>query len=173
MAQVITTLKKKGDISVDIYPNIKAENIPNNAIDENKISDASITTNKIADNSVTKDKLDVIKNKFCVVFDLADVDLSNYDVDGGAVYIENAKNTYLDSDDFIASLTLNYNYSKGGYFIYNNTNYVIIDVNRCMYMGVEQISLFGITPTDRKRVYIPVAIFKTIATLSETSTSNL
>lgn len=173
MAQVITTLKKKGDASVDIYPNIKAENIPNNAIDTTKIQDASISNDKVIDNSITKDKLDVIKNKYVVTFDLSDIDLSAYDVDGGVAYIENAKNTYLDSDDFIASLTLNYNYSKGGYFIFNNTNYVIIDINRCMYNGVEQISLFGITPTDRKRVYIPVSIFKTIATISEISTSNI
>ena len=213
MAQVITTLKKKGDISVDIYPNIKAENVPNNAIDENKIADNSITTNKIVDasittnkildsavttnkildsavtgskitdasitnikivdNSITKNKLNVIKKKYNVVFDLADTDLSSYDVDGGAAYFEMALNEYVDATDFIDSMDEDYNYSKGGYFIYNGNNYVIIEANKTFNGGIECISLFGITPTLKKRVYIPTAVFETIATLKEISTSNL
>lgn len=211
MTQVITTLKKKGDASVDVYPNILKENIPANAIDESKIEDRAITTSKIeddsittdkiqdaaitndkivsldgskindvsitnikiVDNSITKNKLNVIKKKYNVVFDLGDVDLSSYDVDGGAAYFEMALNEYVDATDFIDSMDEEYNYSKGGYFIYNGNNYVIIEAVKTFNGGIECISLFGITPTSVKRVYIPSSVFQTIATLKEISTSNL
>ncbi|MBR6518024.1 MAG: hypothetical protein IKT40_14420 [Bacilli bacterium] len=57
MSEIITTLHKKGDASVEVYPNVKATNIPNNAIDTSKIADNSITTAKIIDNAVTTAKI--------------------------------------------------------------------------------------------------------------------
>lgn len=57
MSEVITTLHKKGDNTVDVYPNIKSENIPNDAVSEDKILDGAVTTDKIADDSVTEDKI--------------------------------------------------------------------------------------------------------------------
>lgn len=57
MSEVITTLHKKGDNTVDVYPNIKSDNIPNDAVTEDKILNGSVTTNKIADDSITEDKI--------------------------------------------------------------------------------------------------------------------
>lgn len=82
MSQVITTLKKKGDISVDIYPNIKAENIPNNAIDENKIQDASISYNKLQANSVRNDN---IINYAVTEGKIADNSISNGKIQDNAI----------------------------------------------------------------------------------------
>lgn len=57
MSKVYETLKKKNDPSVEVYPNIESQNIPNNAIDTSKISDGAITTNKIVDNTIITDKI--------------------------------------------------------------------------------------------------------------------
>ena len=57
MSKVYETLKKKNDTSVEIYPNIERQNIPDGAINTAKVEDASITTNKIVDSAVTSAKL--------------------------------------------------------------------------------------------------------------------
>ena len=54
MSEVITTLNKKGDRTVEIYPNIKASNIPNNAITASKVNAKAITEPKLADEAVTE-----------------------------------------------------------------------------------------------------------------------
>ena len=58
MSKVITQLYEKGNHAVEIYPNIVKENIPNDAIETDKIVDASITSDKLEDGAVTSDKLD-------------------------------------------------------------------------------------------------------------------
>ena len=57
MSKVYETLKKKSDPSVEVYPNIEPQNIPNNAIDTTKVNDGAITTNKIVDNAITTEKI--------------------------------------------------------------------------------------------------------------------
>lgn len=57
MAEIITTLHKKGDSTIDVYPNIKASNIPNNAITASKINSGAVTNPKLADNSVGESKI--------------------------------------------------------------------------------------------------------------------
>ena len=57
MSEIITTLHKKGDASVEVYPNVKASNIPNNAIDTSKIADASVTNSKLANDSISYEKI--------------------------------------------------------------------------------------------------------------------
>lgn len=57
MAEIITTLHKKGDSTVDVYPNIKASNIPNNAITASKINNGAVTNPKLADSSVGESKI--------------------------------------------------------------------------------------------------------------------
>ena len=57
MSEVITTLNKKGDRSVEIYPNIKEANIPTGAVTTGKLADGAVTTAKIADGSVTTAKI--------------------------------------------------------------------------------------------------------------------
>lgn len=48
MADVITTLHPENDNTIDLYPNIKKENIPNGAIDASKIQNETITETKLA-----------------------------------------------------------------------------------------------------------------------------
>lgn len=57
MSDTITTLKKKGDSSINIYPNIKRDNIPNGGISTSKIEDLAITTAKINDLAITTVKI--------------------------------------------------------------------------------------------------------------------
>ena len=57
MAEIITTLHKKGDSTIDVYPNIKASNIPNNAITASKINSGAVTNPKLADNSIGESKI--------------------------------------------------------------------------------------------------------------------
>lgn len=57
MSDLIKTLHKKGDNTVNVYPNIKSENIPDDAITTSKIINNAITTSKIANSSITYSKL--------------------------------------------------------------------------------------------------------------------
>ena len=57
MSDLIKTLHKKGDNTVNVYPNIKSENIPDNAITTAKISDNAITKDKLSDASISTNKL--------------------------------------------------------------------------------------------------------------------
>ena len=57
MSDLIKTLHKKGDNTVNVYPNIKSENIPDNAITTAKINNRAVTTDKIDNSAVTNSKL--------------------------------------------------------------------------------------------------------------------
>ena len=57
MSDIITTLKKKGDSSFNIYPNIKRDNIPNGGVSTSKIEDLAVTTAKINDLAITTAKI--------------------------------------------------------------------------------------------------------------------
>ena len=57
MSKVYETLKKKNDTSVEVYPNIERQNIPNGAVNSAKIEDGSITTSKLNDGSTTTSKI--------------------------------------------------------------------------------------------------------------------
>lgn len=65
MSKVYETLKKKTDPTVEVYPNIETQNIP----------DGAITTDKIVDGNVTKEKLtNNLQNVFDIVEDVFDED---------------------------------------------------------------------------------------------------
>ena len=57
MSKIHTTLHKKGDSSVEIYPNIETENIPSGAITQDKMANGSIGTNQILANAITSAKI--------------------------------------------------------------------------------------------------------------------
>lgn len=57
MSKIHTTLHKKGDSSVDVYPNIESENIPSGAITQDKMANGSIGTNQILANAITSAKI--------------------------------------------------------------------------------------------------------------------
>ena len=58
MSELIKTLHKKGDANIEIYPNIKAENIPSGAITFDKLGNYAVTSDKIANSGVTNIKID-------------------------------------------------------------------------------------------------------------------
>lgn len=58
MADIITTLHPEKDLFTDLYPNIKKENIPTDAIDTYKMKDRSVTLNKL-----NSDVIDYIDNQ--------------------------------------------------------------------------------------------------------------
>ena len=57
MSEVIKTLHKKGDASVEVYPNIKSDNIPSSAVTTAKLDDGAITTAKLDDGAITTAKI--------------------------------------------------------------------------------------------------------------------
>lgn len=56
MSDLIKTLKSS-ETGNDVYPNIKPDNIPSDAITSAKISDGAVTTDKLASDSVTTAKI--------------------------------------------------------------------------------------------------------------------
>ena len=57
MSKIHTTLHKKGDSTVEIYPNIESDNIPNGSITQDKIANGAIGTNQILANAITSAKI--------------------------------------------------------------------------------------------------------------------
>ena len=58
MSKKIDTLHPKSDLTIDLYPNIQSENIPDNAITSDKLASNSVTNDKINNGAVTEDKID-------------------------------------------------------------------------------------------------------------------
>lgn len=58
MSEIITTLHEKGTPENEIYPNIKGENIPDNAVTTPKVYNNAITSAKIQDGAITTSKID-------------------------------------------------------------------------------------------------------------------
>lgn len=124
MSEILQTLRKKNDTSVEVYPNIKSDNIPADAITTAKIldgavttaklNDGSVTTAKINDGAVTNDKLDDnIKNAVNSFNAIYDADLGELSVDtldvtddaqiGGNLNIDNdlkVSGTIKDGDNY-------------------------------------------------------------------------
>lgn len=95
MSEVIKTLTKKGDASVEVYPNIKRDNIPSGAVDTSKLDDASVTTAKLVDGVVTANKLgnnavvtDRIQDGAVTTGKLADGAVTTDKIENGAVIAE-------------------------------------------------------------------------------------
>ena len=82
MSDIITTLNKKGDRTVNVYPNILGANIPANAVDSSRLASNSVTTGKLASNSVTTGKID---NKAVTTAKLDDNAVTTAKLDDNAV----------------------------------------------------------------------------------------
>lgn len=82
MAKVYETLKKKNDTSVEVYPNIERQNIPNGAINTAKLEDDAVTSSKINNGAVTESKL----NDGAVITDkIADGNVTTDKLEDGSV----------------------------------------------------------------------------------------
>lgn len=191
MSQVVTTLTKKGDSSVEIYPNIKAENIPSASIDASKLASNSVTTLKIADEAVTDYKIadDAVHRNHIVdgaigtskiedeavtngkldgkryinqyEYDLSDADFSAYDVDGGILNIEFNYNSNIQTSTFWDDIDEDLNIIKGGYFYKSSTYYMIIKAYK---YNNTTINLLGVTSNGIKLVSLPISLLITTAT---------
>jgi len=105
MSKVYETLHRKNDTSVEVYPNIESQNIPNLAVTSAKIADSSVLTTKIADGAVTSAKIannaitsNLIQNG-AVGYDQLDVDLSNTIASFSHIYDEDDDRISCDSID--------------------------------------------------------------------------
>ena len=111
MSDIITTLNKKGDRTVNVYPNILQANIPANAIDSSRLASNSVTTGKLASNSVTTGKID---NKAVTTAKLDDSAVTTAKLDDNAVTgskiadstIGSAKLNKTEFSPYLTALTL-------------------------------------------------------------------
>lgn len=191
MSQVVTTLTKKGDSSVEIYPNIKADNIPSASIDASKLASNSVTTAKIADEAITEykiaedaihgfhilngavgtskieneavthEKLDGKRYINQYEYDLSDADFSAYDVDGGLLNIEFNYNSNIQTSTFWDDIDEDLNIIKGGYFYKSSTYYVIVKAYK---YNDTSINLLGVSSTGIKLVTLPISLLITTST---------
>lgn len=132
MSDIITTLNKKGDRTVNVYPNIQQANIPANAVDSSKLASNSVTTGKLASNSVTTGKID---NKAVTTAKLDDNAVTTDKIDDLAVTGSKIANTTigsakLDKTEFSPYLT---NYSIEG---------------DTLQLDVEEIKIEVVLPTN-------------------------
>lgn len=135
MSEILQTLRKKNDTSVEVYPNIKSDNIPadaittakilDGAVTENKINTGAVTSSKIGDGAVTLDKVeDNIKdavNNFNSIYDsdLGEMSVDNLEVTddaniGGNVNIDNdlkVGGTIKDGDNYEIKALFNHSIS--------------------------------------------------------------
>ena len=135
MSEIITTLKEKGTPTNSVYPNIKSDNIPDNAVTSPKIADGSITTTKINDGAVTTTKINDgavtinklennSKNAINNFNNIYDADLNEITIDnleltddaqiGGNVTIDNdlkVNGTIKDTDNYEIKALFNHSIS--------------------------------------------------------------
>lgn len=82
MSDIITTLHKKGDNTINVYPNIKNENIPSASITGDKLANGSVGTNQLVANAVTSAK---IASSAVTASKIATGAVSNTKIEDGAV----------------------------------------------------------------------------------------
>lgn len=130
MSELITTLHKKEDSTVDVYPNIKSDNVPAKAITKAKLeqtiqdqltildnvmdSTGNIATSNITATSITSDtyldnendELKVLKSH-CIYCELVDTNLTDKQ------FRFNFLSTYKDAITSLDTLSEILNYKKG------------------------------------------------------------
>lgn len=110
MAKIYETLRKKNDPTIEVYPNIESQNIPNGAVTETKLGTNAVTTGKLANSSVNSNKLSdgaVTTNKigtFAVTNEkIADNSISNAKMQNDSVNTANIVNGSITQDKIRAS----------------------------------------------------------------------
>lgn len=106
-----TDLKKKGTNEI-VYPNIKAQNIPNSAITESKIASDAVTNSKIATGAVSETKIDAyavstvkIQNGAITTDKLGPLAVKNSKIANGAVTKEKLNLYTYDIGSALASVS--------------------------------------------------------------------
>ena len=120
MSEVITTLNKKGDRSVEIYPNIKEANIPTGAVTTGKLADGAVTTGKLADGAVTTGKID---DGAVTAVKIADGAITSLKIGTGAVTESRIANGSITASKF------GYHLAHHHYKLYSSLHNVRFEVN--------------------------------------------
>lgn len=94
MSDIITTLHKKGDNTVNVYPNIKNENIPSASITQDKLANGSVGTNQLVANAVTSAK---IASSAVTSAKIASGAVTNTKIENGAVTTDKLANGAVDN----------------------------------------------------------------------------
>jgi hypothetical protein len=113
VAKIYETLRKKNDPTIEVYPNIESQNIPNGAVTETKIGTNAVTTGKLANSSVNSNKLADGSVSTTKLVDssvtntkIADNSISNAKMQSGSVNTSNIINNAVTTDK-IASGSIN------------------------------------------------------------------
>lgn len=176
MSEIITTLHNSTDTSIDVYPNIKAENIPSHSItndylalatvDTQYITDEAVTTDKIEDSAVTASKLGTYAVTTAKIYDeavttakIADSAVTTAKIASGAIIedlIDDAAVTMDKLNDYVVSSIRTYNYRFSGDLTFNSvTQHIVIEFNVPSY-------IFSITTTQS----MTTGILETFANIS-------
>lgn len=104
MSKVYETLKKKNDTSVEVYPNIERQNIPNGAVNTDKIDDRAINYNKLNDAlRQQSDDFDSIYNHENDKLSVSDIEVSD-DIDCTNINASNKVTAYdIETSNIIKS----------------------------------------------------------------------
>ena len=94
MSDIITTLHKKDDNTINVYPNIKADNIPSASITQDKLANGAVGTNQILANAVTSAK---ITNNAVTASKIASNAVTNTKIEDGAVTTDKLANGAVDN----------------------------------------------------------------------------
>lgn len=147
MADLITTLKKKGDTSTNVYPNVKSDNIPNNAITTVKINDGAVTNAKIYDGAVTSGKL---ASNSVTTGKLASNSVTTAKINDGAVTITKI------SDGAVTSQKIALNTITNSH-IANNT----ISAEKLAFGLYTHLLTLMIEPSPSNEIYLHIDIIST------------
>ena len=94
MADIITTLHKKGENTVNVYPNIKIENIPTPSITQDKIANGSVGSNQLENSSVSTAKIASSAVSSAKILNGA---VTTYKISDGAVTTDKLANGAVDN----------------------------------------------------------------------------
>lgn len=94
MSDIITTLHKKGDNTINVYPNIKNENIPSASITGDKLANGSVGTNQLVANAVASAK---ISSSAVTASKIATGAVTNTKIEDGAVTTDKLANGAVDN----------------------------------------------------------------------------
>lgn len=155
MSEIITTLHNSTDTSIDVYPNIKAENIPSHsitndylalaAVDTQYITNAAVTAAKIADSAVTTSKLGAyavttakIDDEAVTTAKIDDSAVTTAKIASGAITNDLISNDTIAMDklnQYVVSSIRTYNYRFSGDLTFNSvTQHIVIEFNVPSYI---------------------------------------
>ena len=158
MSKVYETLKKKNDTSVEVYPNIERQNIPNGAINTAKLEDGAVNYSKL--NDALRDDIDNFNNIYDAEDDkisVADIDVTD-DIRCSNVYASNSvyvtddircSNVYA-SNSVYATDSVNADNVKANTYFDSDDDELKVMVRHCLQMNLVNY----VDPSDIRQLAI-------------------